>query len=81
VGDARWWCWPAAGDGDGDDTLRGRADQDLLIGHDREDNLNGQGGSPDTLIGSDAFDTINDNAGSDLVDGMFAFVADWIDAA
>ena len=45
------------------------------------DTLNGQGGSPDTLVGSDAFDLLNDNAGSDLVDNTFEFVADWIDAA
>ena len=53
----------------------------MLIGHDGEDNLNGQGGSPDTLVGSDAFDTINDMAGSDLVDGAFVFAAEWSDAA
>ena len=43
--------------------------------------MDGQGGSPDTLVGNDAFDILNDNAGSDLVDNTFAFVAGWIDAA
>ena len=69
--------------GAGDDVISAGdgADQDLLIGHDGQDDLDGQGGSPDTLVGSDAFDILNDNAGSDLVDNTFEFLADWIDAA
>jgi hypothetical protein len=46
-----------------------------VVGHDGQDNLNGQGGSPDTLVGSNAFDVLDDNA----VDGMVEFLADWID--
>jgi len=36
---------------------------------------------PDTLVGGDAFDTLNDNAGDDIVDNKFVFIADWIDGA
>ena len=54
---------------------------DLLIGHDGQDNLDGQGGDPDTLVGSDSFDILDDNGGLDTVDNNFVFMADWIDAA
>ena len=67
--------------GNGNDLMRGASGNDTLNGGHGEDNLNGQGGSPDTLVGSDAFDILDDNAGSDLVDNTFEFVADWIDAA
>ena len=55
--------------------------QNLSVDHDGPVNLDSQRGSPNTLVGSDAFDTIDDNAGSDLVDHTFEFVADWIGVA
>lgn len=69
--------------GEGNDRLRGGRDNDLLRGGLGNDRVDGESGN-DTVsggngIGKDPLDTVLSGAG-DLVDEVFVFDAEWIDA-